>query len=170
MNKEVLINNILGGFMKQNDAVFQAVCSVLDFTSFDSAVKLTKDERANVIAIVTEGIIAGKVDFSTEARAKYDTPAKVKGYTKGMVDNHLRKDKRLNGGEKYEAKNPGSRTSSGDPTLKAMKALQATVEKDSENWHQIEAAIYKRTMELSVKKTAVIDINALPEEFRHLVK
>ena len=158
--------------MKQNEAVFQAICSVLNSTSFDDAVILTKDERANVIAIVTEGIVAGKVDFSTDARSKHNTEAKVKTYTKGMVDNHLRKDKRLNGGEKYETKNPGSRTGVGDSQLKALKALQTTIEKDSENWHQIEAAIYERTMELSVKKTktAVIDINALPEEFRHLVK
>jgi hypothetical protein len=57
----------------QINAVFQAVCSVLDKTSFDSAVELSKEERNNVVNIVTEGILANKVDFSTEAKAKYNT-------------------------------------------------------------------------------------------------
>jgi len=86
------------------------------------------------------------------------------------VGNHLRKDKRLNGGEKYEIKKPGSRAGSGDATLKALKALQTTVDADSESWHQIEAAIYERTTELSKKKEVTINVEALPEEFRHLVK
>lgn len=156
--------------MKQNDAVFQAVCSVLNVNGFDGAVELSKDQRESVISMVTEGIVAGKVDFSAEARAKHDTPEKVKSYTTGMVSNHLRKDKRLNGGEKYEIKKPGSRAGSGDATLKALKALQTTVDADSESWHQIEAAIYERTTELSKKKEVTINIDALPEEFRHLVK
>jgi len=155
--------------MKQNDAVFQAVCSVLGAQSFDSKVLLTKEQKQSVIAIVTEGILAGQVDFSTEAKTNHDTPAKVKSYTGGMVDNHLRKDKRLNGGEKYEIKNPGSRSKS-DPTLRALKTLQSTQEPDSDSWHQIEAAIYDRQMELSKAKTVEIDLSALPEEFRHLVK
>lgn len=155
--------------MKQNDAVFQAVCSVLGRDGFDSAVELTKDERDNVISIVTEGVIAGKVDFSAEAIAKHDTPAKVKSYTVGMVSNHLRKDKRLNGDVKYEIKNPGSRKKL-DPTLQALTQLQSQMVKDSDEWHQIEAAIADRQLLLNQPKAINIDLSALPEEFRHLVK
>lgn len=155
--------------MKQNDAVFQAVCSVLNSTGFDGAVELSKDQRESVIAMVTEGIIAGTVDFSAEARIKHDTPAKVKGYTGGMVSNHLRKDKRLNGGVKYEIQNPGSRAGSGDDMLKALKALRSTLT-DDDAIASIDEAIDNRIAELSVKKTVTIDVSALPEEFRHLVK
>lgn len=157
--------------MKQNDAVFQAVCSVLDAQSFDSAVELTKDQRDSVIGIVTEGIMSGSVDFSTEAKAKHDTPAKVKSYTVGMVSNHLRKDKRLNGGSKYEIKNPGSRAGSGDDQLKALKALRS-ITTDSENLASIDEAIANRTAELqaSKQKAVTINVDALPKEFRHLVK
>ena len=157
--------------MKQNEAVFQAVCSVLNSTSFDGAVKLTKDEQANVVSIVTQGIMTEDVDFSTEARSKHNTEAKVKTYTIGMVNNHLRKDKRLNGGEKYETKNPGSRTGVGDSQLKALKALRSTIT-DSSQLSSIDEAIANRVSDLNLQKTktAVIDINALPEEFRHLVK
>lgn len=157
--------------MKQNDAVFQAVCGVLSVDSFDAAVVLTTEQRASVVAIVTEGIIGGTVDFSAEAQAKHDTPAKIKSYTTGMVSNHLRKDKRLNGGNKYEIQNPGSRAGSGDEQLKALKALRSTLTNDAEIL-SVDEAIATRTLEIKASKTkaAVINMDALPEEFRHLVK
>jgi hypothetical protein len=34
----------------------------------------------------------------------------VRRYVNGMVDNHLRKAKELNGGTKYTIQNPGTRT------------------------------------------------------------
>ena len=156
--------------MKQNDAVFQAVCGVLDAQSFDSAVELTKEQRASVISIVTQGIMSGTVDFSAEAKAKYDTDAKVKSYTTGMVSNHLRKDKRLNGNTKYEIQNPGSRAGSGDDQLKALKALRSTIT-DSENLTAIDEAIANRTAEVqaSKQKSVVIDPEALPEHLRYLL-
>jgi hypothetical protein len=157
--------------MKQNDAVFQAVCSVLGQDGFDSAVVLTDTQRAEVISMVTKGLIDGTVDFSAEAKAKHDTPAKVKSYTTGMVSNHLRKDKRLNGGVKYEIKNPGSRAGSSDEQLKALKLLQAQYESGSEAWHEIEAAIADRTTQINAakKKTDEINVEALPEHLRYLI-
>ena len=158
--------------MKQNDAVFQAVCSVFEQDGFDGAVELTKQQKDSVVSIVTEGILNGSVDFSTEAKAKHDTDAKVKAYTNGMVSNHLRKDKRLNGGEKYEAKNPGSRSGNGDEQLKALRALKSTLT-STEDIEAIDQAIGTRLAEIQsakAKPTAPININALPEAFRHLAK
>ena len=156
--------------MKQNDAVFQAVCGVLDAQSFDGSVELTKDQRDSVISIVTEGIVSGAVDFSAEARAKYDTPVKVKIYTVGMVSNHLRKDKRLNGGVKYETKNPGSRAGAGDDQLKALKLLRSTIT-DPQALVDIDEAITARSLEISASKakTTVINVEAIPEHLRHLL-
>jgi hypothetical protein len=155
--------------MKQNDAVFQAVCSVLGMDEFDSAVELTKEQRETVVGMVTEGIISGKVDFSTEARTRHDTPAKVRSYTTGMVSNHLRKDKRLNGGDTYVIKNPGSRSKQ-DASIKAMRALQSQYEKDSDEWGEIEAAIDARQAELEAAKPKVeINADALPEHLRYLI-
>lgn len=157
--------------MKQNDAVFSAVCSVLGRDDFNGAVELSKTERDEVVNIVTTGIMSGKVDFSDEARGKYDTEKKIKSYVVGMVSNHLRKDKRMNGGVKYETKNPGSRAGSGDDTLKALKALRSTLT-DATEIEQVEAAIAARTEEIraSKQKAVEINVNALPEQFRHLVK
>ena len=156
--------------MKQNDAVFQAVCSVLGVDGFDSAVILTKEQRETVVGMVTEGILAGKVDFSTEAKAKHDTEAKIRSYTTGMVSNHLRKDKRLNGGEVYIIKNPGSRAKK-DEAITSMRLLQAQYENGSEPWHEIEAAICERLTQLenAKKKEVKINADAIPENLRYLL-
>jgi hypothetical protein len=168
------INNNKGVFMtmKQNDAVFGAVCVVLKCDGFDSAVDVTSEQREMVVQIVTEGILSGKVSFTNEAKVKYDTDAKVKGYVVGMVSHHLRNDKRLNGGVKREIKNPGSRSGSGDEQLKALKLLQSNYNNGSEEWHEIEAAIANRTLEIQAtrKPKATINIDALPEALRYLVK
>lgn len=157
--------------MKQNDAVFQVVCLVLGQDGFSAKVELTEKERAEVVSLVTAGIIAGNVDFSAEAKAKYDTEAKVRSYTVGMVNNHLRKDKRLNGGEKYIIKNPGSRAGQADKQLKAMRALRATLT-DATEIKLVDEAIERRAAEIKAAKvkTTEININALPEQFRHLVR
>jgi hypothetical protein len=156
--------------MKQNDAVFQAVCSVLGADGFDSAVELTKDQRSSVVDMVTQGIMDEVVDFSAEAKAKYDTEAKVKSYTTGMVSNHLRKDKRLNGDTKYQAKNPGSRTGSGDDQLKALKALRSTIS-SPQQLASVDEAIASRTAEIQAAKAKKVEINsdALPEHLRYLI-
>ncbi len=157
--------------MKQNDAVFGAVCAVLGNDQFETAVELTKEQRETVISIVTDGIISGTVDFSAEAKAKYDTPAKVKSYTSGMVSNHLRKDKRLNGGTKYETKNPGSRAGQGDDQLKAMRALRSKLT-DPEQIALVDAEIAARTEAIRAAKVKAVEINisSIPEHLRHLVK
>ncbi len=157
--------------MKQNDAVFGAVCEVLGENNFSTKVELSKDQQNQVIEIVTNGILNGTVDFSTEAKTKYNDYDKVRSYTTGMVNNHLRKDLRLNGGSKYQPKNPGSRAGSGDEQLKALKALRSTVS-DPETIQQLDLAIEVRTQEIKATKVKKVEINydALPEHLRHLVK
>ena len=155
---------------KQNDAVFAAVCAVLGAESFFEAVKLDSDQRKQVVEIVAKGIFNKEVDFSDEAWAKHNTFEKVRSYTVGMVSNHLRKDKRLNGGEKYEIKNPGSRASQGDAVLKNMKALRATLT-DPEHIAAVDTAIAEREAELKATKSkqVTIDVDKIPHELRHLI-
>ena len=76
---------------------------------------------------------------------------------------------RLNGSEKYEAKNPGSRAGSGDEQIKALKALKSTLT-SLEDIEAIDKAIETRTAEIKPIKTVAINVNALPEAFRHLAK
>lgn len=154
--------------MKQRESVFNAVVSVIGEVS--GKVELSKEQRSQVIEMVTESIISGETDFSAEAREKHDTREKVKTYVNGLVSNWLRKDVRLNGGEKYEAKNPGSRAGRGDEMLRNLKALQSTLT-DSAQKEVVQAEIDKRIAELQATKVkkVEIDITKIPEELRHLI-
>ncbi len=155
--------------MSQKQSVFVAVCTVLNEQGINRKVELTKDQRKQVIEIVTESIVANETEFSAEAKVKYSTKDDVKGYVNGMVSNWLRKDLRLNGGSKYETKNPGSRAGSGDEVLKNLKALKLTLT-DADHVKAVDDEIAKRTAELAAtKKTVTIDFDKIPEGLRHLI-
>ena len=146
---------------KQKDAVFNAVCAVRGTTEFSTPVELTKEERGSVQAALVAGFQDGSIAFQGDATDQ----AKLTSYVSGLVSNWLRKDKRLNGNVAYVAKNPGTRTGSGDECLKAMRSL-LSVTTDPEAKMEIQTAIDARVGELKPKK--VINVEALPESLRHL--
>lgn len=154
----------------QRESVFAAVCQVLGTTSFNGEAKLTNEQRKEVIDTVAHELNAGDAQLSENARAKFDTFEKIKGYSSGLVSNWLRKDTRLNGGDKYEAKNPGSRAGQGDEMLKNLKALRSQLT-DSAHIAAVDEKIAERTAEIATSKakTVSIDINSIPEELRHLI-
>lgn len=152
----------------QKQAVFSVVCAVIG--EFEGKAELTKDQRKQVIEMVTDSITSGETEFSAEAKTKYDNRDKVKGYVNGMVSNWLRKDERLNGGEKYVTKNPGSRAGQGDEVLKNLKALKTTLT-DKDHIAAVDEEIAKRTAELAAEKakTVTINVDKIPEALRHLI-
>lgn len=164
---------------KQNDAVFNATVSVLAEREFkfepgmSAKSVVTPDDKKLIISMVTQGILNGSVAFSDEARAKHTTEAQVRSYVSGMVDNHFRKDKRLNGNTKYEIKNPGSRTGSQDDVIKNLRALKSQTT-DEKAIFEIDQAIASRVAELKAAKPkaakkVTIDADKIPESLRHLV-
>ena len=76
----------------------------------------------------------------------------------------LRKDTRLNGGTKYEAKNPGSRRGSADAQVVALRKLQA-MQSDPAKVTEIQTYIDKRLAEIAPKPDP-IDVEAIPAELR----
>jgi uncharacterized coiled-coil DUF342 family protein len=153
----------------QCDAVVDAVKSVLA-DNFSNPAVLNSEQRKQVVDIVAKGLYDGTVDFSDKAREKYDTYEKVRGYTSGMVSNHLRKDKRLNGEVKYEIKNPGSRAGQGDAILKNLKALRSQLT-DKDHIEAVDEKIKEREAEIakSKAKTVTIDVDAIPDELKYLL-
>lgn len=159
--------------MKQAQSVVSATLSVLG-NSFDHSQPvlsyITKAQIEQIVDIVTKSILSGETDFSPEAKAKYDTDAKVRAYTKGMVNNWHRKSLNLNP-TKYEAKNPGSRAGSSDPMIREMKKLKAQLEAagDNDTAQEVEAQIQARIAEIKPTKTSpTVDTAKLPEALRHL--
>jgi len=149
--------------MNQKNAVFAALCAVFAVQHFETKVEPSKERRAQVNAILFESFKAGKVEY--DGQLPDDT--KLKSYISGLQSNWLRKDKRLNGGVTYVAKNPGSRAGSGDASVIAMRRLLAT-KTDNKERAEIQRHIDSRLATIKPPKDVTIDVSALPEELRHL--
>jgi hypothetical protein len=150
------------GLLKQKDAVYNAVKSVITFEDGDK-VELTKEQKYTVVAILVEGFNAGDIELGSPQE-------NIKKYSDGLLNNWLRKDKRMNGGDKYVAKNPGSRAGAADPMIKNLRLLKQRAGLTPEDMAQVEAAIEARLAEIKPKKETVIDASVLPAELQDLVK
>lgn len=143
--------------VNQKDAVYNAVINVCGVQ--DGAYTPTKEQRAQVNAILFEGFKSGSIEMES---SKSDSD--LKGYVSGLQSNWLRKDKRLNGGTQYTAKNPGSRAGSADPQLKAMRALLSTLTDESDR-AEVQGHIDARIAEIAATKQAkTVDFSALPAD------
>lgn len=148
--------------MTQKEAVFSAIVNVCG--TQDGAYHPTKEERASVNQILFEGFRSGTIELDREY-----SDSELRAYVSGLQSNWLRKDKRLNGGTQYVAKNPGSRAGSTDPQVKAMRALLAT-KTDASERAEIQAFIDKRVAEIKPAKTVTINVADLPAELQHLAE
>lgn len=144
--------------MTQKEAVFTAVKNVTGFNG-DGVCTPSKEQRSQINQILFEGFRSHKIELDRE----YDD-SELKAYVSGLTSNWLRKDKRLNGGVNYVAKNPGSRAGSGDASLKAMRALMSTLT-SPEDKAEVQKHIDARIAEIGATKTVkVIDYSALPAD------
>ena len=146
--------------MTQGELVFLAVSSVFgDVDAVPNTIQWTKEQLDAVHQRVLLGFINGDVNKNSGGTDEIA----LRKYIPGLVNNWVRKDTRLNGGTKYTPKNPGSRTGSGDETLKNLRILMTMVAEDVKPAVQVE--IDKRIEELRPKPQA-LNIVALPEALR----
>lgn len=146
--------------MTQKEAVYTAICGVTGFTG-EGVLEISKEQRAQVNAILFEGFKAGRIELEREY-----TDSDLKSYVSGLQSNWIRKDKRLNGGVSYQAKNPGSRAGSTDPQLKAMRALLTTLD-SAEDRAEVQKHIDAKVAELQAAKQAkTVDFSALPADLQ----
>lgn len=135
---------------------------------------LGKTGRKAVVELICFGLLGNEIEMKSEARSKYSTEASMMKYASELVSNWLRKDPRLNGGEKYVPANPGSRAGTGDSMIKELKKLRTVQEQagNTEAVTMIDDAITARTQELGLEKAKVIEIDTskLPAHLIHLVK
>lgn len=161
--------------MSQADAVFQATTEILEANGIEWDGKspiqaiISKELRGEIHDRVVAMFQSGETAFrQTDANAaKLGDVAKLKTYVVGLVSNHFRKDKRLNGGTQYVAKNPGSRSS--DPQVREMKKLLASYEEGTEEYQTVLSHIEARQAELEAsraKSIKPVDTSKLPEALR----
>ena len=169
--------------MKQSDAVYQVTLEVLAssgiaFTPGETIVHdvVTKDIRADIATKLVTYFQEGKVELKDSAsnQAKLSDPKLLKTYVNGLITNWHNKDKRLNAGAKYEAKNPGSRQGSQDSVIKEMRLLLKHLETqgDETSAERVRQAIDERVQELQAAKAPAaptIDLDKIPDHLRDLV-
>ena len=140
--------------MSQKEVVFKYVSEIADTSE---KVELTTSQKKEITQLIAEDLYANKdSELSKEAQDKYPTvEALAKSYVPGLLNNWLRKDTRLNGGAKYETKNPGSRAGMGDPQIREMNKLLKQFKTDPSNYADkitiLEEAIESRKSEIGEK-------------------
>ena len=142
--------------MNQKEAVYQAITGMFDVAG-EGAVELSRDQKHDVISVLIEGFKAKRISYAGEL----PDDKQLRNYCSGLLNNWLRKDSRLNGGTKYQPKNPGARRGSTDSQLQALIKLQA-LQDDPAKIAEIQVYIDKRKAELEPK----VDLSALPEDLR----
>ena len=149
--------------IKQKDAVYQAITSVLaeEGVHFEDGMNvgsdMTKERRSTVSNILVAGFQGGTIELDKV----YETESALRSYVSGLISNWIRKDTRLNGNTKYVAKNPGSRFGASDDQLKALKALYAQTTSEADR-AEIQGFIDARTREISASKAPKVNISHLP--------
>lgn len=160
--------------IKQVQAVINAVEDVLgeDFVAGETNALevLTKEQKSAVQEIVLNGVLNGSVTFSKST----DDVEEVKRYVNGMVDNHLRRSKVLNGGTTYKSSGKGSKK---DPQLRELNKLLNTLEPGTEKYNQVQQHISARQTQIQAERTqrqaaqvrASIDTSVLPENLANML-
>ena len=143
----------------QKEAVYNAVINVCGKLEEGATYSPTREQRSQINAILFEGFKSETIELG-----KTFDDSTLKGYVSGVQSNWLRKDKRLNGGTAYIAKNPGSRQGVTDPQLKAMRALLSTLTDETER-AEVQNFIDARIKEIGVTKVKKeVDFSVLPTE------
>jgi len=160
---------------KQVQAVINAVTAVLgdQFIPNSTSVlsSITKEQKEEIREAVLNGVFSGEVVYNGST---VDAAA-VKRYVNGMVDNHLRKSKILNGGSTYKPSGKGSKR---DPQLRELSKLLKTFEPGSDNYANVQTSISTRNSQLLAEKNqksvanvrASIDTSVLPDNLAAMLQ
>lgn len=164
--------------LSQKDAVVNEVKAILgsSFNSSISAREQLSDEQLKTIrANIVEGIINGTIEFGKQDSSKEE----VSRYVSGLVSNHLRKAKELNGNVQYSPELNSKHFR--DPQINELSKLLKTYPEGSEQHIQVKTALETRRTELSAFKasaakevkpkkarTPSINLDVLPESLKNL--
>lgn len=167
----------MSNLISQKQSVVNGVKSVLG-SSFDPSLsardQLSDDQLSQIKSYVVDQITSGLVEYGKDASDEKE----VSKYVSGMVSNHLRKAKELNGGSVYtpQATGRGSR----DSQISELNKLLKTYVEGTEEYSQILDAITSRKNELNAEKAEAskekkkakelssINLDSLPESLKDL--
>ncbi len=163
--------------ISQKEAVLNEVKSILG-SHFDPSIpakgQLSIDQLSTLKFNVVAGIVSGAVSFNKDTTDEKE----IARYVSGMVSNHFRKAKELNGGGSYTPQSTGR--GSRDSQVSELNKLLKTFDEGSVEHSQITAAISARKLEISAEKAiqakerkkkkelSSINTDVLPEGLKNL--
>jgi hypothetical protein len=160
--------------VNQKEAVFNTVTSFLNEQGKSvidgEAVMLEREDKRTIIGMLATSLEANEIEVSEAKQAKMTEDKHYRDYASNILNNWSRKDTRLNGGEKYQTKNPGSRAGAGDDQVRELKKFRSTLS-DADQIASVDKAIEERLTVLKAERNAakVTEINFdLIPEFAHL--
>ncbi len=165
--------------ISQKAAVVNEVEAILG-SNFDQSLpvkeQLTPEQISTVKINVVSGIMNGFISFNKDI----GDLAEVTRYVAGMVSNHFRKAKELNGGAAYAPQFSGR--GSRDTQLAELSKLLETYDEGSDEFNQIISAIDSRKAEMTTEKAvfsaerkrkkelASLNTDVLPESVKGLAE
>ena len=163
--------------ISQKNAVVKAVVEVLgdDFEAGVTNVRevITPEQKASVREQLLNSFVNGEIVYSKPT----DNTSDLKKYVNGLINNHFRKAKELNGGSTYRpASSTGPR---GDAQLKELNKLLSSGQfsEGTDQYTSITSAIAERTSTLEAERAAKkaasskkkIDVSVLPSNIAGLL-
>jgi len=163
--------------VNQKESVVNEVKALLG-NHFDATLpvkdQLTADQITLIKGNIVSGIMGGSISYSKDIA---DSKGVAK-YVAGMVSNHFRKAKELNGGNTYSPDSTGR--GSRDPQVSELNKLLKTMTESTEEYNQVVSAIASRKTEIAAEKSvllkqkkkqkelASLNTEVLPESLRNL--
>lgn len=163
--------------ISQKDSVVNEVKSILG-VSYDASVPAREQLSDENLKLIKTNVIAGIVDGSIDFKKETTDVKEITRYVSGMVSNHLRKTKELNGGRKYNPQSTGR--GSRDLQISELNKLLKTYSESTSEYGDIVQAINTRKETLASERAEIakakkkqndlssIDVDALPEGLKHL--
>ena len=138
--------------ISQKQAIIDNVKAILG-SNFDSS-KSAKDQMSSSdMTLLKSNIVDGIVNNTISYKGPTDL-SKVKAYVSGLVSNHFRKAKELNGGASYSPSATRQTTPSSpkkskkvNSVVSELKVLLSTLEPTSEAYSEVESEISRRLTE-----------------------
>lgn len=139
--------------ISQKTAVVNEVVAILG-SSFDSSLpakdQLTSEQFSTIKTNIVNGIVNGSISYSKDL----GDDKEIVRYVSGMISNHFRKAKELNGGNSYAPQSTGR--GSRDSQLSELSKLLGTYTEGTEEFNQIVSAIDSRKSELATEKASFV--------------
>lgn len=151
--------------ISQKNAVVNEVNLILG-SSFDTALPAKDQLTLEQFSTIKTNIVAGIVDGSISFNKDISDEKEIMRYVSGMISNHFRKAKELNGGSFYAPQSTGR--GSRDSQLSELSKLLGTYTEGSEEFNQIVSAISSRKSELATEKATASAVKKLDKELASL--